>query len=870
MPERERPQDKIPELLEQLVRMEKINRVLMNRVEKCIDSSDSAFAIFGTNVLLNETIKQRTRELAGINERLLREVQERRQAEKTLGDSQKRLSGIINFLPDPTFIVDLDGIVITWNRAMTEMTGVKAEDIIGRGNYEYAIPFYGQRRPILIDMITYPQEKILEIYPELEKENETLIITTYISSLKNGCYIWAKARPLYDSDGNITGAIETIRDITVSKKNEQALKDGEELLKAIIESTEDGIIVTDENDKITYYNDRFARMWGYSREFLENADKKTLIKHAVGKLINSEEVADKNYNLHGKNDSNARIIHFKDSLVYVQYICPLIRDNKICGRVWNFRDITDSQKAEQDLRDSEARYRTLFDSAGDAIFIMKDDLFIDCNSKTLEVFGCTRNQIIGQPPYRFSPEFQPDGRDSKIKALEKINAALNGQPQFFEWTHIKYDNTPFNAEVSLNRMNIGHKVFIMAIVRDVTERKQAQEQKLKLQEELQRARRMESLGVLAGGVAHDLNNMLGPMVGYPELLLMKLPEDSPLRKQVKRIGNAARDAADVIQDLLTLARRGRYEMEPVSINTIIETYLDSPGYLELSSARHDIDVAVKLDKTPPNIHGSTPHLAKVIMNLIVNAFDAMPDGGHLEIETSHRRLARLIGGYKNMVDGDYVVLKVKDTGVGIAREDMEKIFEPYYSKKKMGTSGSGLGLSVVYGIVKDHKGYYDIISEPQKGTEFILYFPVTNKQVKTGCDDVVCSENHETVLVVDDEELQRQIAEDILASLNYRVTTVKNGHEAVEYLKNNSVDLVVMDMIMENGFDGLDAYREIIKIKPGQKAVIVSGFSATERVNEMQSLGAGPYVRKPYTRRDIARAIRETLHGTPVPSAAES
>ncbi len=394
---------------------------------------------------------------------------------------------------------------------------------------------------------------------------------------------------------------------------------------------------------------------------------------------------------------------------------------------------------------------------------------------------------------------------------------------------------------------------------DITDKKKAEEQESELREKLERSERMESLGILAGGVAHDLNNMLGPLVGYPELILMKLPEDSPIRKQIQRIGASAKGAAQVVQDLLSLARRGRYEMEPVNINAIVEAYLDSPGFLKLAEERPNIKVQKNLDRNIGNIIGSAPHLSKVIMNLTVNAFDAMPDGGRLEIESSRKYLTSLLSNHDKIEKTDYAILKFRDTGMGIDKKDIERIFEPYYSKKKMGKSGSGLGLSVVYGILGDHKGHYDIISEPGQGTEFILYFPITKEAIESAeiHKDIGGSEN---VLIIDDVEEQREIASDFLTSLGYKVRCCSNGSEAIRDVEKKAPDILVMDMFMEPGFDGLDTFQEIIKKNPRQKAVIVSGFSTTERVEKMQKLGAGSYIRKPFTLEQIGQAVREELN----------
>jgi PAS domain S-box-containing protein len=387
--------------------------------------------------------------------------------------------------------------------------------------------------------------------------------------------------------------------------------------------------------------------------------------------------------------------------------------------------------------------------------------------------------------------------------------------------------------------------FVSGPIAMVIERKRTEEQSQKLQEKLERAERMESLGILAAGVAHDLNNMLGPMVGYPDLILQKLPEDSPVRRHVERISSAANDAADVIQDLLTLARRGRYEMHPLNLNHVVESYLDTPSFAKVRDSKPYIRLEIDLDRSISNIMGSKPHLSKVIMNLVVNAYDAMKETGSLTISTSMEYVEELITGHFELTPGQYIVLRVKDTGSGIDQKELDKIFEPYFSKKKMGTSGSGLGLSVVHGIIKDHKGYYDVVSEIGEGTEFMLYFPVTDQKEEVEKDTDSGYGGEEKILVVDDTEEQRKIASALLKSIGYQVATVKDGHEAVEYIRKNKVDIAVIDMIMEPGFGGLETYREILKINPGQKAIIVSGFSQTEDVIRMKQLGAGSYIKKP-------------------------
>jgi CheY-like chemotaxis protein len=373
---------------------------------------------------------------------------------------------------------------------------------------------------------------------------------------------------------------------------------------------------------------------------------------------------------------------------------------------------------------------------------------------------------------------------------------------------------------------------------------------------------MEGLGRLAGGVAHDLNNVLGVLVGYSELLADKVPADSPLRRHAVNILQSSLKGAAIIQDLLTLARRGVTVAEVVDLNEVIFDYLKAPEFEKLKSYHPDVKIRTELEDGLLNIKGSPIHLSKTIMNLVSNAAEAITDQGEVTIRTENCYLDRPIRGYDEMQEGDYVVLTVADNGKGIPAQDLGKIFEPFYTKKVMGRSGTGLGLAVVWGTVKDHNGYIDMQSVEGKGTVFTLYFPATREELAQAKEKVspsVYMGRGESILVVDDVTEQRELATIMLEKLGYRVEAVACGEEALNYLKKKKVDLVILDMIMEPGIDGLETYRRLLDIRPQQKAIIVSGFSETDRVKKAQELGAGSFVRKPYILERMGLAVRREL-----------
>ncbi|MFQ5486068.1 MAG: ATP-binding protein, partial [Desulfobacterales bacterium] len=384
----------------------------------------------------------------------------------------------------------------------------------------------------------------------------------------------------------------------------------------------------------------------------------------------------------------------------------------------------------------------------------------------------------------------------------------------------------------------------------------------RLEARLHQSQKMETVGMLAGGVAHDLNNILSGIVSYPELILMDLPEESALRKPILTMQKAGEKAAAIVQDLLTMARRGVTVGEVVDLNAIVSEYLKSPECEKMKSFNPGVRIETDFESRLLKILGSPVHLSKMVMNLISNAAEAMPDGGKLRITTENRYLERPKKEYDHLEAGDYISLTVSDEGIGISKGDQERIFEPFYTKKVMGRSGTGLGMAVVWGTVKDHKGDVDIESAEGKGTTFTLYFPVTREEAATD-KSLLSIEDYrgkgETILVIDDVEEQREIASGMLKKLGYSVEAVSSGEEAVSYMKNHTADLLVLDMIMDPGMDGLETYQRILNLRPGQKAVIASGFSATDRVKEAMKLGAGAYIKKPYLIEKIGVAVRNEL-----------
>jgi signal transduction histidine kinase/ActR/RegA family two-component response regulator len=395
---------------------------------------------------------------------------------------------------------------------------------------------------------------------------------------------------------------------------------------------------------------------------------------------------------------------------------------------------------------------------------------------------------------------------------------------------------------------------------ELAERIQAEKEKGQLQIQVHRAKKMEALGLLAGGVAHDLNNILAGSVGYSDLVMRKISQGDSLFQYFKEIRESGRRAAAVVADLLTVSRDAAADRQVSNLNDIVREYLASPEHRALAQRYPEMTFHLDLDDGTQNFVCSVIHVRKSLMNLVINAAEATCNGTVI-IQTKNRQIDYSPVNHEKIKPGPFVQLLICDSGTGITVEDLEHIFDPFYTRKQLGRSGTGLGLTVVWNTVEEHQGFIDIV-QPENGTCFELNFPATDRaklepESSLSVNDILGDGEH--ILVIDDEKDIRELAERILVELGYQVSLVSCGEDGVSFLRENRVDLVVLDMLMEPGINGYETYRQINSFKPGQKTVIVSGFSEGVDVKLTQALGAGPYIKKPYTLEELGLAIKQEL-----------
>ncbi len=805
---------------------------------------------------IGKTREQLIQEVEGLRRRIAQletsEI-ERKRAEEMLRLERDRAQRYLDTVETIIVALNIEGKITSINRKGCLLFGYREDELIGRSWFLTCLPQpEGEENvyPVFLKLIEG------EIEPVEYFENS---IVTRSGELRQ--IAWHNGL-LYDEQNRIIGTLSSGEDITDRKRAEETLRQEKEKFRILVEESPLGVALINEEGFYQYLNPKFIEIFGYTlrdiptgRDWFEKAFPDEVYRKSVISIWKKDLIESR------IGESRPRIfkVRCKNGNDRWAYFRPV--SMAAGGQFVTSEDITERRQMEETLRQSEEKYRNILENIEEGYYeVGLDGKFTFFNDVMCKLHGRSKEELVGMDNREYTT---PETAQKMLKAFREIYNT--GKPaKNLEWEIIRKDGSKNYHETSASLMKDaqGKPIGFRGIVRDLTERNQWQEENRKLEEQLQRAEKMESLGLLAGGVAHDLNNVLGIIVGYSELLLYDLEAESPFRSALMNILGGSQRAAAIVQDLLALARRGVSGRQVLNLNKITLDCLNSPEFEKLSSYHPYVKIKTVLEPELLNLSGSSVHLGKTLFNLISNASEAMPRGGTLTIKTANQYLDRPVHGYDEVREGDYVVLSVSDTGEGMPAAELKHIFEPFYTKKVMGRSGTGLGLAVVWGTVKDHQGYINVQSETGKGSTFTLYFPMTREEIKT--EDVALSISEylgkgEAILVVDDVQGQRHLAEEMLKILNYRVTSVESGEEAVAFLKEQKVDLVLLDMIMDPGIDGLDTYRMILDIHPRQKAIIVSGFSESERVNAALALGAGAYVRKPYLLEKLGLAVRHEL-----------
>jgi PAS domain S-box-containing protein len=648
--------------------------------------------------------------------------------------------------------------------------------------------------------------------------------------------------PIRDKGGNITAAIEVVEDITERKRAEEALRASERQYRQLVDNALVGVYRSTPEGKFLYVNDEMARIFE-----CENADE--VLSLPVGLRYKSSEDREAFLNIlkeRGKVPYYEIEVPTKTGKLKTIVISAVLDDGFIAGTVI---DITERKQAGEELRRIEKKYKDLFDSTLEGIYqIDAEGVFILMNPAGARIFGYeSPGEMIG----RKGLEYWRDPADREaFRAELRIRKSVSGYPMRLK----KKDGEPIEIETSSTIMEDeeGHFLGMEGILRDVTERR-------KLEDQLRQAQKMEAVGQLAGGIAHDFNNILTAIIGYGHLLHMKMDSNDPLRVNVEQILEAGDRAASLTQNLLTFSRKLIMNPSPVSLNEImkkVEKFL-------LRIIGEDIELKTAFSDEVLTVNVDSGLIEQAMLNLATNARDAMPRGGSLSIETALSEMdAEFIKAHGFGEPGKYALISVTDTGTGMSKETRDKIFEPFFTTKEVG-KGTGLGLAMVYGIVKQHNGYITVYSEPGEGTVFKIYLPLVAVKAegeKEALIPAVLAGGTETILVAEDDPALRKLDMTVLGEFGYNVITAEDGEDAIKKFMEHKdkIDMCILDMIMPKK-SGKEVYERIREMRPGIKVLFASGYAADRTQMERLIREGLDYVQKPISPRNLLKKIREVL-----------
>ena len=646
---------------------------------------------------------------------------------------------------------------------------------------------------------------------------------------------------------------------------EETLRQSEMKYRQLVETLQEGIWVIDKDSNTTFVNPHMAEMLGYT------------VEEMLGKPLfyfideRGVEIANRNVERRKQGITERHDFEFtrKDgSRIHTTLTTSPITDEKgnYDGSIAGVNDITERERAEAAVRASEEKFRGLFEMTRDAIMTLDPPSwrFTSGNPATVKMFGAkNEEELISHGPWELSPERQPDGRVSAEKAKEMIETAVREGSHFFEWTHRRIGGMEFPADVLLTRIKQGGTVMLHATVRDITERKRAAAEKDKIEGQLRQAQKMEAIGLLAGGVAHDFNNMLQAILGTIELLLEATAADDPRTADLNEILTITQRSADLTRQLLAFARKQVIAPRVLDLNKTVAAMLKMLRRL----IGEDITLAWLPSANLRPVKLDPSQVDQILANLCVNARAAIAGVGKITLETGNFTFdADYCASHADAIPGEYVFLAVSDTGGGMAPETLAQVFEPFFTTKGIGR-GTGLGLATVYGIVKQNHGFIYAYSELGQGATFKIYLPqVADAAVETAAISTTDTPKGrgETILLAEDENSLRVTCKRILEALGYNVLPAETPGDALKLAERHpgEIALLLTDVVMP-GMDGRQLAQRLDAARPGIRVLFMSGYTADVIVKRGVLEKNVAFIAKPFTRDALARKVREVLDFIP-------
>lgn len=774
-----------------------------------------------------------------------------RKAQEIMRESEAKLRSLFDHIRDGLYRCDSRGNIVFCNPSLARLIGYdRPEDLIGK---KEAGDFYfspAQRDEFLNNLNTLGE------------------VTNYEMILKHkdgsGVIVLTDSRVLYDSQGKMLGVEGLLTDITRRRQTEKKLRENEERLQAITANIPGVVYQFEASDRgdygITYISGRVQGMFGVSDEdsnffqtFLAriHQDDKDRFLESIRKVVKTRSP----WNFEG------RFVRPSGELIWFQGLSTPVRyEDRI---VFNgiLLDITDRKKAEETFRQTEEKFYKVFATAPDCIAItrLSDGRIADVNLGFEGITGWLRDEVIGRTSLDI--RFWVDSVD-RHRMSENLLAGETIQNRQFQFR--RKDGLIRQGLYSARHIRMEGEAHLIFVMQDVTHQKNIAEEHRKLEEQLFQSQKMDAIGQLASGVAHDFNNILTGIQGNASLMLLEYPTDHPHHRRLSRIEENVKRGANLTRQLLGFARGGKYEVKTADINQLLRK-----NARFFTETRKEIEADFQMQDNVFPVNVDAGQIEQVLINIYINAAHAMPGGGCLRIRTDNTSLAENDAAAFEIPAGDYVKISISDTGSGMDRATLQRIFEPFFTTRgKQG--GTGLGLASAYGIIRNHGGAICAESEIGKGSTFTIYLPSSAAEIKP--------EDHETqgalvpgsggVLLVDDEPMILGSVSEMLKMLGYAVYQTGSGQEAISlYMqKKECIDLVILDMILP-GISGAQVLKFIKDIHPGVRVILSSGYSMQGEVRKVMDMGCAAFIQKPYSFADLSTIIRRVIHASGHPAA---